>query len=127
MHTASTKDHSRTYSVRPSAGSRLTVVDVFVPIDWSYRLALPTPVVPTDSRYAVAPIASLQLNVVVWLSSADPGIGLVKTAALVSPVTIRVMVSPSAAKVTVAAAVADPTGAKRTVTSCVAPSPTRAK
>jgi hypothetical protein len=59
--------------------------------------------------------------------SVDPGLGLVNTAISVSPVTIREMASPPAAKVTVAAAVVDVVGVKRTVTSCVAPDPTRVK
>ena len=80
---------------------------------------------PIDSRYSVAPIASLQLKVAVEPGSVEPGVGLVNTAISVSPVTIREMVSPCAVKMTFAAAVAEVVGVKRTVTTCVAPAPTR--
>src|SRR3989442_317464 len=43
------------------------------------------------------------------------------------PVTIREMVSPSAAKLTFVVAVADVVGVKRTVTAWIAPSPARVK
>src|SRR5205823_7382203 len=39
----------------PSTGNTLTAADRFVPCDWAYRLLLPTPAVPTDNQYSVAP------------------------------------------------------------------------
>ncbi len=48
-----------------------------------------------------------------------------KVGATPVPLAIREMISPSAAKLTFAEAVADVVGVKRTVTAWVAPSPTR--
>src|SRR5438094_6084006 len=72
--------HSRTYTGLPSTGSPLTVADRFVPCPWLYTLKLPTPVVPTDIEYCIAPAPALQLKVAVALGNVDPGAGLVTNA-----------------------------------------------
>src|SRR5206468_2951225 len=83
----------------------------------------------TQSRYCVASATAFQLKVGVAVamlpdgatSVAAPG-GALDTP---RPVTTRVRLAPFAVKVTLALAVAATVGLKRTLTACVAPTPTR--
>ena len=74
--------HSRTYTGLPFTGSPFTVADRFVPCPWLYTLKLPTPVVPMDIKYCVAPAPALQLKVAIAPGNVEPGAGLVSTALL---------------------------------------------
>src|SRR5436190_1850306 len=74
--------HSRTYTGLPFTGSPLTVTARLVPCPWLYTLKLPTPVVPTDIKYCVAPAPTPQQNTVDVPSTVEPGAGLVRTSLL---------------------------------------------
>ena len=84
-------EYTRTYTV-PLVGIPVTACDVAV--IWAVLAKMfeePTPVLPTYTQYAVAPVAAVQLNVTLEPLSVPPGAGDVMTASgVLNPIAFRI-------------------------------------